>query len=214
MSEKASWRGGQSNQKENKVEVVSDCHQRPTVRINGRMAWRGGRWKEGAPTSLLFSCCAVAYFFRFDATQNKQTCGAVSFPMSAAPWKTVKKKRRLMRGRRTRCALRGRLAFPPYVLIVDIDIVVVVLFSVIIIVFVVLAPAAVVIALHPRGGVASRFLSRRRRRCGRHPCRCVADGCAWMAYAIRAEPLAVWDVCQGRREARVVIRFIALRARL
>lgn len=32
-----------------------------------------------------------------------------------------------------------------------------------------------------------------------------------MAHAVWAEPLAVWDGCQGRREARVVIRFIALR---
>jgi hypothetical protein len=124
-----------------------------------------------------------------------------------------------MRGRRTCRALRGRLAFPPYVLIVHIDIVVVVLFPVIVIAFfAIVAPAAtaaaaavlVLIVLHPRGGAANRFLSRRRRR----RCRCVADGCAWMAHAIRAEPLAVWDSCQGRREARVVIRFIALRARV
>jgi hypothetical protein len=135
--------------------------------------------------------------------------------------KEKKKKRKLMRGRRTCRALRGRLAFPPYVLIVHIDIVVVVLFPVIVIAFfAIVAPAAttaaaaaavlVLIALHPRGGAANRFLSRRRRR----RCRCVADGCAWMAHAIRAEPLAVWDSCQGRREARVVIRFIALRARV
>jgi hypothetical protein len=139
--------------------------------------------------------------------------------MSAAPWKTVKKKtRKLMRGRRTCRALHGRLAFPPSVLIVLIDIVVVVLFSVIVVAFVaIVAPPAAVIVLiarHPRGGGASRFLSRRRRRCSgrRHPCRRVADGCTWMAHAIRAEPLAVWDGCQGRSEARVVIRFIALRA--
>ena len=32
-----------------------------------------------------------------------------------------------------------------------------------------------------------------------------------MTYAVRAEPLAVWNCCQGRSEARVVIRLIALR---
>lgn len=31
-----------------------------------------------------------------------------------------------------------------------------------------------------------------------------------MTYAVRAEPLAVWDGRQGRGEARVVIRLIAL----
>ena len=121
-----------------------------------------------------------------------------------------------MRGRRTCCALRGRLAFPPYVLIVDIDIVVVLLSSSIIItvvVVVVIFVVFVVIALYPRGDVASRSFSRR---CCCCCCCCygdVPDGCTWMAYAIRAEPLAVWDGCQGRREARVVIRFIALCAR-
>ena len=32
-----------------------------------------------------------------------------------------------------------------------------------------------------------------------------------MTYALRAEPLAVWDGRQGRGEARVVIRLITLR---
>jgi hypothetical protein len=32
-----------------------------------------------------------------------------------------------------------------------------------------------------------------------------------MTYAVRAEPLAVWDGCKGRGEARVVIWLIALR---
>jgi hypothetical protein len=35
-----------------------------------------------------------------------------------------------------------------------------------------------------------------------------------MTDAVGAEPLAVWDGCQGRREARVMIWFIALRAEM
>jgi hypothetical protein len=161
--------------------------------VGGRRAW----------LHLLLLVCIIAYFFRFDTARNKKSM----YPMSAAPWKT-----KLMRGTRTCCALRRCLAFPPYVLIVDIDILVVVLFP-ILVVFVVFV--AIAIVLH-RQGWANSFLPRRRRRrrkrCGRHPLCCVTDGCAWMTNAVGAEPLAVWDGCQGRREARVMIWFIALRA--
>jgi hypothetical protein len=164
------------------------------------------RWEEGAPGKSLALVAACLYYrllFPLRHCTKKKSMWTVSFPMSAAPWKTVKGKRKLMRGTRTCCALRRRLAFPPYVLIV-----VVVHFPVLI-VFV-----AIAIVLHRRGWASSFLPRRRRRRCSRHPFCCVTDGCTWMTDTVGAEPFAVWDGCQGRREARVMIWFIALRAEM
>ena len=117
--------------------------------------------------------------------------------------------------RRTCSALRRGLAFPPHVvliiviefaILVSLPVVVsgiVVVFIIIILVHVVLRPTSTCAA------AAARFLSRGRRH-GVVP-RCAADRRTGVAYAVWAEPLAVWNCGEGGIEARVVVRVIALR---
>jgi hypothetical protein len=129
----------------------------------------------------------LPYFFRFDAAQIR-----------SAPHHGIEEPRR------TCTALRRRLTFPP-----DVVLIVLIKLTILIAITIVVAVIVAVILIVLLPSTHWRLLTR-----GRHGLRrvvpCAADGRTGVAYAVRTEPLAVWDSGEGRAEARMVVRVIAL----
>ena len=138
------------------------------------------------------------YFFRFDAacTTNQNSVSNIQELQDTT--------------KRTCSALRRRLTFPPNVIIVIVLIKLTILILITITILVVVLFLSIIVLLLPNSTYSSRLLARGRRHGLRRAT--ATDGRTGVAYAVWTEPLAVWDGGEGRIEARMVVRVIALHA--